>query len=288
MKFLPGFDVWEGSLEYDEAEFVKGGIAYLLPRLNSTLGTLHKDDLFDKHWREATSFMKIPYFVYSPYFSGYDNWNWLRQNLPAGIVTCAVDIEIARDGYSPEEYSRNVQYLLDNMRGVGMIPVIYTGGGYTGLLNPWPAGRYWWARYPYSMYPAETTHVTWEQLESMIDALAWYPNDPTKIPGECRLWQCSGDRLIVPGTSRTIDVNISNMTAEEFAVYWKLPAVQMPSTGVIDLTTRVNTLEATVNELTANVSAILNALEQTNINVSKNISGIAEINAKIAKVKETL
>ena len=228
-RYTLGVDVWEGSLEINEAEFRKGGVEFAFIRLNDMNGGHHKDTGFDKQWAEAADFIRAPYFVYNPWVPGNQNYSYLRSILPAGVTTVALDVEVKYTGYSPLTYAQEVEKCIQLMRAAGMTPIIYTAQWFLGYLSYWlNYPEYWWARYPTAMYPAATTTLTWEQLHSKIKALAWYPAAPGIVPGPCALWQCSGDRFIIPGTSRSTDVNLFNGTPEEMIVRYKFPDIQIP------------------------------------------------------------
>lgn len=229
-KYTLGVDVWEGSLEINEPEFRKGGVEFIAIRINDMNGGHHKDTGFDKQWNESADFIRFPYAVYNPWVSGSANYAYFRSILPQGVTTVALDVEVKYTGYSPTTYAREVEACIKLMRGAGIAPIIYTGGGFIYLLSYWlNYPEYWWARYPYSMYPEDATTLTWTQLHDKIKALTWYPAASSVIPGPCALWQCSGDRFILPGTSRTTDINIFNGTVEEMIARYKFPDVQIPA-----------------------------------------------------------
>lgn len=225
-----GIDCWEGSLEIDEPLLISKGVEFNLIRLNSIDGGHHKDDAFDKQWAESENQARIPYFVYNPWKTGAENFAWMRANLPAGVTTIAIDVEVKREGYSPDIYAANVDQFIKLMKAAGQLPIIYTGLWFLPLLSYWPKDvEYWIARYPTLMYPTTTTRLTWETLKLKIASMAWYPGSPTNIPGPCALWQCSGDRFILPGTNRTTDINLFNGTVEQMITRYKLPPVQVPA-----------------------------------------------------------
>ncbi len=70
--------------------------------------------------------------------------------------------------------------------------------------------------------------VTWAELNQQIAATSW---NPGRTPGPCRVWQISGDRLILPGSAdRPIDINIFNGTLAELEDYagMKYPGGEEP------------------------------------------------------------
>jgi len=225
-----GIDVWEGSLEIDESLLLSKGVEFNLIRLNSIDGGHHKDENFDRQWAESVNQIRIPYFVYNPWRTGAENYAWLKANLPAGVTTIAPDIEVKRDGYSPDIYAGNVDQFIRAVRADAKLPINYTGLWFLPLLAYWPQDtEYWIARYPTSMYPTTATRITWEELKVKIANLTWYPGSSTTIPGPCGLWQCSGDRFILPGTNRTTDINLFNGTVDAMITRYKLPPVQVPA-----------------------------------------------------------
>jgi GH25 family lysozyme M1 (1,4-beta-N-acetylmuramidase) len=226
-KVTLGIDVWEGSLEVDEVELQRGDVEFVLIRLNSISGNHHLDKGFFKQWAEAANFIRIPYFVYSPWYSGKGNFDWLTSNIPAGISTLAVDIEVRRDGYTPVQYGENLKDFLTRCKAKGYNIILYTGAWFLTVVFEWPSDtEYWWARYPTLLYPETSTAVSWNGLQSLLGKVEFAPG---KTPGPCALWQCSGDRIILPGTKRTMDVNVFNGTPLQMITRYKLPTGQVPA-----------------------------------------------------------
>lgn len=217
MSYIFGLDVWEGSLNIDEAELKRGGVSFLIPRMNDINGALHLDQNFLTQWEQAAPFVRFPYYVYSPWGSGKINYEFMRAYLPKGVRRVAVDIEVKKDGYSPAAYASGVQEFMNLAGQGGLNVVIYTGGWFTSTLSQWPKSEYWWARYPYYLYPAQSIRLTWEELRRKLDILRWVPD--CKL-GTCRLWQCSGDRLKLPGMcERTTDLDVWSGTLEELRAW---------------------------------------------------------------------
>ncbi len=218
-EFCLGIDLWEGNGDVNEQAFQVGGVKLLLIRLNSITGGHHLDENFATQWAQAYKlFLRVPYFVYNPWAGGLANYQWLAANLPAGVRRVAIDIEVKRDGYSPAIYAAEVAAFIKLCKAAGLWIVIYTGGWFLPILSKWPTDvDYWWARYPYSMYPAANQNITWERLYELIKELSWAPG-PT--PGPCLLWQCSGDSFKLPGSNnRVIDVNIWRGSLAELAAW---------------------------------------------------------------------
>lgn len=213
MAWIYGIDVWEGSLDIDEQELRAGGVSFIIPRLNSISGGLRLDTNFRTQWEQAAPFVRFPYYVYWPWTSGRANFDFMRAHLPPGVKRIAIDIEIARAGYSPTEYATNVQLFVNLCITNGLWPIIYTGAWFMPVLSQWPKCEYWWARYPYTMYPPQSMRISWAELRARLDTLTWNPNCTL---GPCRLWQCSGDRFKLPGCrDRVVDINIWNGTLDE-------------------------------------------------------------------------
>jgi GH25 family lysozyme M1 (1,4-beta-N-acetylmuramidase) len=226
-------DVWEGSYEITEAELVAGNVAGLLIRINETAGYLHKDDGFDKQWLEAGMFpVRVPYFVHDPWVTPMANMDFLTKNMPAGCKAVAIDTELspARWGVDYPAAKLGAEYgAFLNLCKEQYRPKIYTGKWFLEYLTPWPKDiDYWWSQYPFSMYPAAATRVSWLQLQAMISLLPEQPMNAAACPGPIRLWQCSGDRLILPGTLRTMDVNVFRGTLDDLKAWLEYDSIPVP------------------------------------------------------------
>ena len=227
--YILGLDVWEGSLEIDESVLLDNKIKFLLIRINDMNGGHHKDNGFDKQWSEATNFIRVPYFVYNPWVSGIVNADYLISILPLGVTTIAVDIEVRKYNYSPLAYAKEVDACIKYWISRGMTVIIYTGSWFLNYLSYWPHYvEYWWARYPYALYPSQATKITWDYLRLILETITWSPGCNQ---GPCSLWQCSGDRLILPGTLRTMDVNIFYGNEIGMIQKYKIPTIQQPQSG---------------------------------------------------------
>jgi len=224
-----GIDVWEGQLEIDEQTILDNGVEFIIIRVNDMNGGHHKDAGFDKQWAEAENFIRAPYFVYNPWVSGSQNYSYMRSILPPGVRVFMPDIEVKYTGYSPLIYAQQVEAFVKLSIDAGLKPVNYSGTWFMGYLSYWLSYvDYWWARYPTYLYPSTTTRLTWDALKTRLTNVAWYPN--CGISGApCRLWQCTADRYILPGTSRPIDVNVFNGTVQEMIEYYGFSDVQIPA-----------------------------------------------------------
>ncbi len=215
--YLLGLDVWEGSLDIDEAVVEEAGVAYLGIRLNSIDGSTHLDENFTRQWAQAERFRRWPYYVYNPRLSGPENAEWMGDHLPPGVKRVAIDVEVKRAGYAPAAYATEVRRFVDLAKRCWR-PAIYTGPWFLPVLSSWPSDcDYWWGRYPYLMYPKTSLVITWERLREMIAALRWSPGE---APGPVAVWQCSGDRLKLPGCAgRAVDTNLTRMTLPELTAW---------------------------------------------------------------------
>ena len=228
-KYLKVLDVWEGNLEMNEDAFAAGNVVGLIIRLNNMSGGHHVDTMFLKQWGESQRFNPAPYFVYNPWVSGLANYNWLLSNCPK-CPTVFIDTEVTMPNYPPATYGAEFDYFI-NLCVAKWHTVIYAGQGSLDMLTPWPKIEYWWPQWSYPLYPGPLTPkkaVTWEELDALLDKLPWPPVNSRYCDGTIRLHQCSGDRFIVPGTTRIIDVSIWPGTKEEYATWIGWPGTPTP------------------------------------------------------------
>ena len=211
-------DVWEGQLEIDEAVLKANGVAGMIIRINNMSGGHHMDANFTNQWAQAVNFVRVPYFVYNPWVTGPENFAWLKGNMPVGCTSVAVDTEVVYPGYSPANYAGEMNKLLDLCAKEGWKTIIYTGQGFLHLLSKWPKCDYWWAQYP-SPVTYFPTVKTWDDLKNSLDKLS-EPFNKALCPGTVKMWQFSGDYLVLPGTIRKIDVSLFYGTPGELAVYF--------------------------------------------------------------------
>jgi hypothetical protein len=200
-------DTWAGQLEVDEAVMFAGGLSGLVIRLNSIYGGHHMDEGFARQWAEAEAFVRWPYFVYNPWVTGKENYYWLLAHMPKGCPAVAIDVEVRKSGYSPAMYGAQLDDFMWRIQAIWRAH-IYTGEWFLAEVSPWPKADIWWSQYPYSMYPASRITISWDELRMKIGKLTWPPVNANKAPGAVRMWQCSGDRIILPGSSRPMDINI--------------------------------------------------------------------------------
>lgn len=236
-KYLRIIDTWEGQGELDEDKLLLSGVVGIISRLNDISGGLHLDTNFKTQWEQSKNFCRIPYMVFNPWVSGKVNYDWLLSNCPDSPVV-AVDIEVTYPGMSPIVYLGLVNEFL-SYANKNWIIKIYTGGGYLGLLPSWPKNYdYWWARYPNVMYPPTVENWTWEKFDSVADTLIWsnWLNFPQV--GPIKLWQCTGDRLILPGTTKVLDVSLWPGTLDELKTWFgvkNIPLTLEERVGYLEL-----------------------------------------------------
>lgn len=215
--YVLGVDVWEGALDVNEEIMLRAGVKFMIIRINDMDGGLHHDKNFTNQWAQAKNFIRWPYFVYTPWADQRVNFNYLCNIMPPEATHVSLDIEVVRQGYNRQEYARQVSGFV-NMCATQWSVDIYTGAWFLPYLSSWPAHvHYWFARYPYEFYPKGRVHISWEELHQRIQKIEWNVGQP---PGPCRMWQISGDRLILPGTAeRPMDINLFNGTLSELEAY---------------------------------------------------------------------
>ena len=204
-------DQWEGNLDIDDGLIKSAGVAGVISRLNSMSGGHHMDGSFTKAWADSSIFdVRCPYFVYNPWVDGNANFNWLLPRIPGDAPKrIMIDIEVPKSGYLPSTYGYHVAVLINKLQDAGYWPAIYSGLWFLPNLSPWPQVDYWWARYPYSVYPGSLTQISWTQLKEKVNNLTWNPDPYKKAPGPIWLWQCTGDKYVLPGTSgKAMDINL--------------------------------------------------------------------------------
>ena len=210
-------DVWEGQLEIDEAVLKANGVAGMAIRLNDMNGGHHMDTNFANQWNQAKNFVRFPYFVYNPWVDGPTNHAWLAAHVPAEVRTLAVDVEVRKSGYPASTYATELIKFLDLCKSRWKV-ILYTGQWFLPYLSSWPTGAdYWWAQYPDNqMYFGGVK--TWADVKLRLDKLD-KPFNVKFVPGTLKMWQFSGDALVLPGNNRPIDVNLFYGTEQDLANY---------------------------------------------------------------------
>lgn len=224
-------DVWEGSLDIDEALLLSEGIRGLIIRLNDMNGGHHLDENFHSQWNQAINFLRAPYFVYNPWATGSQNYTWMRANLPlSGVTKLLIDVEVKKPDYSPEIYADELQIFINLCKQVYPLTTIYTGGWFLSILAHWPTNvDYWWARYPYTLCPQGDRQMwSWQKWRTTSNNYGYLPDPLKQCPSYVGLWQCSGDKLILPGcANRPIDLNLFNGNLDSLEQWW---GAEMPGT----------------------------------------------------------
>ena len=241
-------DVWEGSLDIQEDVIYAGGIAGLIIRLNHITGGNHLDTNFTAQWEQAIRFLRAPYYVFNPWNSWKNNAEWLLDNLPkSGVTRIFSDVEVLYTGYTADVYADEVQNFINYVLTYYPLTVIYTGGWFLSYLSHWPANvPYWWARYPFVFYPDQKEVWTYQKLESETERYGYYPDPRKQCPSTVDLWQCSGDRIILPGCqNRPVDISLFNGTLEQLEAWWnaKLPNPPLTDKQKLDILWREASLQ---------------------------------------------
>lgn len=202
-------DVWEGQHDVDFSEMKRGGVAAAIIRLNDISGGHHKDAKFDELWAAAAQadILRAPYFVYNPWIDGSENYKWLLKNAPGDIKRIFVDAEVIYSNYPPATYAAEFDEFV-RLCQLNWQTAIYTAEWFLPYLSSWPTTPdYWWAQYPLTFYPDQETVLAWDDLRDMLAGNP-YPNNAQSCPGVLRMWQFTGDRLILPGSTSALDVNL--------------------------------------------------------------------------------
>jgi len=219
-------DTWESGGEIDEAVYKANNIAGIIIRLNDMNGGHHMDTGFWKQWNEAENFLRVPYFVYNPWKKAAGNFEWLIEHCPDDAHSVMVDIEVRKSDYSPAAYASQVDAFMDMVYDKWGTRTIYTGAWFLDYLSFWPANAdYWWAQYPYKLYPSSGTKLSWEYIREIIETNSYYtPFNSDKIPGKYKMWQISGDKIIAPGCAKPMDINIFPGSMEKLREFMGYPA----------------------------------------------------------------
>lgn len=215
-QYLLAVDIWEGQGNVDFAAWEAGGVSAVFIRLNNMAGGHHMDKMFTTYWNTPTSLVKIPYFVYNPWVSGQANYDWLAANCPGNMKAVLADIEVDYPGYSANSYAREVEVFKSLVRARWNTK-IYTAEWFLPKLAYWPRDvDYWWAQYPNALYQSMT--ITWDRMRELL-APYTYPANAAKAPAQIKIWQCSGDKIKLPGSINAIDVNVLYMTQAELNAF---------------------------------------------------------------------
>jgi GH25 family lysozyme M1 (1,4-beta-N-acetylmuramidase) len=225
-------DVWEGQLEIDEAVLKANGVAGIAIRINDMSGGHHNDQNFLKQWEQAKGFVRFPYFVYNPWVSAQENFDWLIKNLPSEVKVVAVDVEVKYSGITTAKYAIDVAKFLSLCQTKGLKTIVYTAEWFLANLKAWPKNvDYWWAQYPTPSQFSTGPNISWDDLRTGLNRLD-KPFNAKVIPGPLKMWQFSGDYFVLPGSNRNIDVNIFYGTVDELSSYFSEsePTTTIPTT----------------------------------------------------------
>lgn len=228
-------DVYEGSLDIDEDLLYAEGVRGIIVRLNDINGGLHKDVNFNNQWAQAEHFLRAPYYVYTPWSTGQQNYDWMNANLPTtGVTRLFIDVEVTKPLYDKDVYADQLVIFMNLTKQKWPRAVIYTGAWFLPILAHWPSGEYWWARYPYTLCPPGDRQVwSWQKFRTTANIYGYRPDPDLKCPGIPSLWQCSGDKLILPGCAeRAVDLNLWNGNLTSLENWWGAEMPEPPYMGV--------------------------------------------------------
>ena len=209
-------DSWEGQGLLDLPALRAGGVQGLFLRLNDISGGTHADLLFAQQWAAAKDWIRLPYFVYNPWNTGQVNFDKLAALMPADAYAVMIDAEVIYSGYSSSSYAAEFQKFMSLVRA-RWNAVIYTAEWFLSYLAYWPRDvSYVWAQYPSALYTSQT--LTWDRLRELLTPYA-APANASKCPGPLMAWQCSGDKLILPGSAKALDVDVCFWTLSELQAF---------------------------------------------------------------------
>ena len=215
--YVLGVDVWEGdSARVDYVLLYQKGVRYAFVRLNDMSGGHHLDANFAIAWANVgkAGMARAPYFVYNPWVDGKTNFAWANAHMPVEAKAVAIDIEVKYAGITPLKYAQDVSEFVSLCKAKWNT-IIYTGAWFKDHLAFWPSTcEYWLAQYPYTFW-YEGQSTTWEQVHAYAKLLSFPPYSSRYFPGVTRFWQCSGDKLNLPGCQAEIDINIWNGLEED-------------------------------------------------------------------------
>ena len=215
-------DIWEGNPDLDVQALKAAGVAGMIVRLNDMNGGHHMDERFGLDWATAKLFdAQSIYFVYNPWVSGRENFDWLVAHLPADFDgrRLLIDTEVKYPGYAPEDYAKET-LIFYNLVSRRFPEAIYTGEWFLSLVAKWPTDiEYWWAAYP----DALQGHTSWESLRAAVEKMI-FENWTTESPGPVRLWQCSGGGNVLPGFGKHgVDISVFPGSLDELKKWLNVP-----------------------------------------------------------------
>lgn len=242
-------DLWKGdALSVDFDALYLNGVRGVILRLNGIDGVLYKDSALVTAWQRAgeTPLLRMVYPVYSPWHYAKAQSEWFKLNAPPECKAFALDAEL-KGTATPFALATAIGETQARLAETHLC-YIYSGKWFWDTLPPQPWMKnveYWWARYPYTFYPDKPQQWTWDNLRSRLDTTDW---NPGVTPGLCRMWQISGDRIILPGTGGVpVDINVFNGSEKDLAAWFGGDAA--PVTLPLTLEERVARLEDAVRKL---------------------------------------
>ena len=221
-------DTYE-SETIDETALKTNNVSGMIIRLNDMEGGHHLDANFTTQWAETgnAGLLRVPYFVYNPWVDGQANYDWLVRYIPYEAGAVLLDTEVNYPNYPPSTYAAQVA-IFCQLVSARWNYMIYTGEGKLPLLSSWPTNAdYWWAQYPLSLYPPVAQRWTWDQVRAQVNSLDG-PYNVDKVPGRFKMWQVTGDRLILPGSDKPIDVDVFPGTFDELRTWINEKPISSP------------------------------------------------------------
>jgi hypothetical protein len=216
-------DIWEGdAAKLDMPTLYANGVRGMIVRLNDTVDKLHFDEGFKAHWAASENFYHIPYYVFGPWMTAIEQYQWIVTNCPADVKVIALDVELDSKLDNQAQVAQKLDDLVYRLQQHGLKVIIYSGSWWWNdkHIAPLPIHAkydWWWAAYPFLLQP-NNAHAfsTWENLKALIGKLDWMPDAPS---ARCKLWQvCS--RFSLPGTGgQAVDINIFNGVEADLKAY---------------------------------------------------------------------
>ena len=181
---------------------------------------------------------------------------------------------------TPANYAKQLDCTIRQLQYKNLTS-IYTGQGYLDLCTSWPTSidSYWWSAYPLSLYPSPAKEITWDQLKTMIDSTSWCWNEKYS-PAFVKLWQASGDRLLVPGSSgHAIDLNIFRGTLDELKIWFGVsnsgstinsdPIVEPITNNYLEYTVDINNLNVRNSPMITNNKIGVQLMKGQDVKIDK-------------------
>ncbi len=205
-------DTYQDGGNIDVGILAQNGVAGIMSRINDidySNGNFIPDTGFQAQYNATINGGLIPmiYFVYNPWRTGQQNFDYLQSVMPSTAKSVIIDIEVARLGYTPDAYATDVQTFVD-LCNLHWNTAIYTGAGFLQLLSKWPVDvKYFWAEYPATFYPSSTQSWTWDNIKNALSGFQ-LPLNNSQIPATLWGWQFTGDKIIPSGCQKPMDVSV--------------------------------------------------------------------------------